>query len=212
MDFGTTKQFEITFIEPLLGTISGNPEIAEKFILSKHPEGVQPDEQAGVENAEEQLKEQTTVFARNSDGKAMLWDYQFKGFLKEACQAITVSAGQHTKEQLKGARLTEYLYKRTIDSLIFVEPRQIILESPNGDEFGFCERPLRGQTMRGERIALARSEEAPAGTKITLAIRVLNKKLWPFVLDWLEYGKFKGSGCWRNSGKGRFLYQQLRSK
>lgn len=29
------------------------------------------------------------------------------------------------------------------------------------------------------------------------------------VLEWLDYGKLRGIGQWRNSGKGRFTYQIL---
>ena len=203
----------ITFTEPLLGTLSGNPEIAEEFILTKHPEGISKDELDAQNHLEEVTEKSSTVFARNPDGKPMLWDYQVKGFFKEACQAM-IHTGAMTKEELKKVRLTEYLYKKSIDQLIFVFPRQIILQLPDGcdsDKLPFCQRPLRGQTMKGERISLARSEEVPAGTKIEVEIKCLNPKLEDFTKQWLTYGALKGFGQWRNSGKGRFDWQELTS-
>ena len=32
------KTVQITFTEPLLGTLSGNPQVTSEFIVSKHPE------------------------------------------------------------------------------------------------------------------------------------------------------------------------------
>ena len=63
--------------------------------------------------------------------------------------------------------------------------------------------------MRGERIALARSEAAPAGTKFEATIEVLNRKLEPFLPRWLDYGRLRGIGQWRNSGAGAFEWKEL---
>ena len=198
-------KIRMTFTEPVLGTLSGNKEIAEEFIISKHPDGHCEEESEAV--PEEALEKASTGFSR-TDGKPHLWNYQIEGFFKEACAAM-VHMGAITKEELKRVRLTEYLYKKTIDEAIFVSPRKIFLDLPNGDELAFCERPLRGQTMRGERIALARSEMAPAGTTIEVEIATLNPKLTDFVKRWLDYGSLKGIGQWRNSGMGRFSWELI---
>jgi hypothetical protein len=202
----------ITFEQPILGTLSGNPEIAEEFILTKHPEGISKDELEAQSHLPEVTEKSSTVFARNLQGEPMLWDYQIKGFFKEACAAM-IHTDTMTKEELKKVRLTDYLHKKTIDNLIFVFPRQIPLKMPEGcnGELPFCQRPLRGQTMRGERISLARSEEAPAGAIIEIEIKCLNDKLEDFVKQWLTYGALKGMGQWRNSGKGRFSWEELTS-
>ncbi len=197
---------EIEFTEPLLGTLAGNKEIAEEFIGSKHPEGTDIDELRASECLEEAIGKKSTGFARNKDGEPMLWDYQIKGFFKEACESM-ISTDTLTKEKLKKICLTRYLYKRTIDKLIFVFPRQIPLQLAGA--LSFCERPLRGNTMKGERISLARSEEAPIGTKIEIEIRFMNSKLEPFVEQWLKYGALFGLGQWRSSGKGRFLFKAM---
>ena len=203
----------ISFTEPLLGTLSGNPEIAQEFILTKHPEGISKDELEAQSNLKEVTEKSSTIFPRNADGQPILWDYQIKGFFKEACAAM-IHIEAMTKEDLKKFRLTEYLYKKTIDQLIFVFPRQIVLQLPEGcdpNKLNFCQRPLRGQTMKGERISLARSEEVPEGTKIEIEIKCLNEKHEDFVKQWLTYGALKGTGQWRNSGKGRFKWQELTS-
>lgn len=201
-------KIEIEFTEPLLGTLAGNKELAEDFIASKHPDGTQKDE---IEAIPEALEKASTGFSRNDEDMPMLWDYQIKGFFKEACLAM-IHTDTMKKEELKKVRLTEYLYKRTIDQMIFINPRRIELRLPEGCEpnkLEFLERPLRGQTMRGERIALARSEIAPAGTKITITISSLNEKLWPFIDKWLIYGALRGLGQWRNASYGRFSYRKL---
>ena len=197
---------ELQFTEPILGTVSGNKAITEEFIASKNPEGL---DQAEIDAIEEnELEKSSTVFPRMEDGRPMLWDYQVKGFLKSACLAM-IGMDCFTKEELKKVRLTQYLYKRTIDLQIFIKPRKIPLILPPDGVLGSCERPLRAETMRGERIALARSEEAPAGTAIQIEIISLNKKLYPYIEKWLDYGQFSGIGQWRNSGKGRFEWAHL---
>ena len=195
----------ITFTEPLLGTLPGNKEIAGEFIGSKHPEGIDPDEIRANERLEEAIGKKSTGFARNKEGNPMLWDYQIKGFFKEACEAMIYSETT-TKEELKNVRLTPYLYKKTIDKLIFIFPRQIPLQL--SDKLTFCERPLKAQTMKGERISLARSEQASIGTKIEIKITTLNKNLDPYILRWLDYMALFGLGQWRTSGKGRATWQE----
>ena len=196
-------KIKITFTEPLLGTLSGNKEIAEDFIISKHPEG--QSEEESEKHLDEELEKSSTIFARDGD-KLMLWDYQFKGFFKEACEQMIYS-GTMTQEELKKYRLTPYLYKKTIDKQIFVNPRKIYLELPEGATPEFIERPLRGQTMKGERICLARSESVPPGTKIRIDVSCLNKNLEKFIVQWLNYGALLGMGQWRTSGCGRFSYK-----
>lgn len=201
----------IEFIEPVLGTLAANKEVAEDFVVNKNPKGAQQDELDAVDriDVEKELEKITTVFPRNEEGQPFIWDYQVKGHFKGACEAM-IHGDCFTKEELKKLRLTQYLYKKTIDQLLFVAPRRMVLCLPNGDPLGFCERPLRGQTMRGERIALARSEQAPIGTTFECIIEVLNKNLAPFIEVWLTHGKLSGFLQWRNSGMGRFIWKEIK--
>ena len=72
-----------------------------------------------------------------------------------------------------------------------------------------CQRPLRAQTAQGERVSLANSDEAPAGSAITFDVECLDPAHEKIVKEWLDYGRLRGIGQWRNSGKGRFTYEVL---
>ena len=180
---------ELEFTEPLLGTLPGDEKLAEDYVTSKHPEGVQKDEQ---ESLPEEIKKFSSYFARNSNGKPILWDYQIKGFFKDACSMM-----RRVTQELRA-------HKKIIDGLIFVTPRQIELKLSG--ELTFTERPLRISTPKGDRTALARSETAPAGTKIQIEILLLKPDLKKYILNWLDYGILRGLGQWRNSGMGRFKW------
>ncbi len=188
---------KITFTETVLGTLSGNPEIAEEFMASKHPDGPQEDE-LHAELPEGDVEKSSTIFPRDN-GKPFIWDYQVKGFLKDACSMLRRVKG------IRSSKLTAY--KKVIDGLIFPGPRKIFIDVVG--DISWCERPLRGQTAQGERIALARSESISAGSSVTFDITCLDKKYIPFVEEWLDYGVLRGLGQWRNSGKGRFSWELI---
>ena len=96
-------------------------------------------------------------------------------------------------------------YKQDIDGLIFVSPREIPIIFDG--EIGVCQRPLRASTPMGERVALASSEEVPAGATIEFEVTCLDDDHVAAVPEWLDYGRMRGLGQWRNSGKGRFEYE-----
>ena len=98
-------------------------------------------------------------------------------------------------------------YKKEIDGLIFPEPRKIMFENY---EMDICQRPLRAQTMQGERVALAMSEEIKAGASVTFEVRCFQESQLDLVREWLDYGAFRGIGQWRNSGKGRFQWEEIK--
>lgn len=202
----STMKLRLTFVEPLLGTLAGEKEIAKEYISSKVSGGVpKDDELESIDNIDESLEKGSTVFNSDADG-VFLWDYQVKGFFKDACLAL-IGGSNFTKDALKKADLTKWTYKRTIDQQLFIFPRKIRLNL-SGETF-YTERPLRATTMKGDRIALARSETAPAGTTCEFEVRTLQKKLVPFIYECLNYGELRGLGQWRNSGMGRFTYEEL---
>lgn len=199
-------KLKLTFTEPLLGTLAGEKEIAKEFIASKVSGGIpKADEIDVIESLDESLEKGSTVFNADENG-VFLWDYQVKGFFKDAMLAL-LTTGNFTQEALKKVGLTKYAYKRTIDHHLFINPRKIHLDL-SGPTF-FVERPLRADTMRGERIALARSEAAPAGTTCEIEVVTMNKSIVPFLYECLNYGALRGIGQWRNSGMGRFTYEEL---
>lgn len=194
-----TIKAKITFIEGLLGTASNNPEIHREFIASKAPDALTAEEEVAALGAEEVVEKGMTVFPRDKDGNPALFDYQVKGFFKDACGSL---------RKVPGSKCSKIkAYKKEIDGLLFVYPRMIPLSMPG--ELTECQRPLRAQTAMGERIALAHSEEAPAGTAIEITIECLTKDMYELALECLDYGEMRGLGQWRNSGKGRFSYELI---
>lgn len=215
----TTLEVELTLIEPMLGTTSGNKELAEEFIASKHPSGeVQSDEMEAIDRTlEDELIKASTIFPRDAHGRPFVWDYQIKGFFKDAASMLRrVKDGPKNEKPRFIGSLSSKLtsHKKVIDGLIFVYPRQIAIMTPDYDPnpavilppLEVETRPIRVQTAKGERVAIARSERVPAGTKLRLAIEIMNPAHKPYVIEWLDYGKKRGLGQWRNSGMGRFVY------
>lgn len=195
----TTLKVKLTFVEPILGTSPANEDIYREFIASKAEDAATIEDEVAALGAEAVAEKGMTVFPRMEDGTPFLYDYQIKGFFKDTCGGLrkvkgSVSAG------IKA-------YKKEIDKLIFPEPRCIPFDSYG--EIGVCQRPLRAQTAQGERVSLAMSEEIPAGASITFDIVCLTDDHVKAVREWLDYGRFSGIGQWRNSGKGRFTWEEV---
>ena len=188
----------ITTTEEMLGTASANPEIHREFIASNAPDAESLEEEVASVGVDEVFEKGMTVFPRK-DGKAIAWDYQWKGFFKDACGALRKVTGSECSK-VKA-------YKKEIDGLIFVEPRAIPIQFEG--EIGICQRPLRGQTAQGERIALASSESIPAGAVMEFTVKMLCDSHEKMVREMLDYGALRGFGQWRNSGKGRFVWEEI---
>ena len=189
----------ITLLDELLGTASGNEEIHAEFIASKAPDAPKFEEEVAALGVAAEIEKSMTVFPRNAEGQPIMWDYQIRGFFKEACGFLRKVKGT------KSSKVTAY--KKAVDGLVFVSPRQIPIEFKG--EIGNCQRPLRGQTAQGERIALANSETIPEGAVLEFEVKCLRDEDRDLVLEWLEYGEMHGLGQWRNSGKGRFVFEVL---
>lgn len=188
----------VTTTEEMLGTASANPEIHEEFIASKAPDAKSTEEEVAAVGAEEVFEKQMTVFPR-VDGRPIMWDYQWKGFMKDSCGVLRKVPGTESSK-IKA-------YKKEIDGLIFVINRAIPIQFEG--KIGKCQRPLRASTAQGERIALASSESIPAGAVMEFTIRCLFDGHEKAVREWLDYGALRGVGQWRNSSKGRFYWEEL---
>lgn len=206
-----TMKVRITLIDEILGTAPNDQEIYGSFIASKSPDAATREEEIASVGVDEVIEKGMTVFSRDEEGKPFLWDYQIKGFFKDACgmlQRVTgkdETTGKKKKAANESSKITAY--KKIIDGLIFVFPRKILINFDG--EIGSCQRPLRAQTAQGERIALANSETIPAGATMDIEIKLLSDDHEKAVIEWLEYGLLRGLGQWRNSGKGRFTYEIL---
>ena len=191
-----TLKVKVTFTEQILGTASSNKDIHEEFIASKAPDAPSMEEEVAAVGVEEVFDKSMTVFPRNAEGQPIAWDYQLKGFFKDACGMLRKVPGSECGK-IKA-------YKKEIDGLIFVAPRQIPILF-DGD-MGICQRPLRAQTAQGERVALASSESIPSGATMEFEIRMMLPTHENAVREMLDYGILRGFGQWRNSGMGRYVY------
>lgn len=203
---GAHYQIKLTFIEPLLGTVTTNPQVFTDYIVEKAVANGVPnvaDEWDTLPNAadiDRMAQNGMTAFHRNSAGQNILYTYQFRGFFKEACGHLWGIKGTESSK-LKA-------YKKRINGWVFPEPREvpIVLSGP----VTVNERPLRAQTPQGERVALTSSAMIPAGSTTTFRVKILNPAVITLDLltEWLDYGQLMGMGQWRSSGKyGNFTYE-----
>ena len=132
-------KIELTFTEPLLGTVPLNREMYADYIASKVNGAGALDE---VETIEEATEKGTTGFHRQ-DGKPAIYDYAVKGMFKDAAGMLRRVPG------MASSRITAY--KKIIDGLVFVTPRLIPLTVAG--ELSILERPLRAETAQGERVS-----------------------------------------------------------
>ena len=198
---------KLTFKEPILGTWPANPNVAREFIASKSPDATTVEDEIAALGADAVADKGMTVFPRDPEGRPIFYDYQIKGFFKDSCGMLSRIGGKTETGKKKAVNESGSItaYKKTIDGLIFVEPRMIPIVFDG--EIGECQRPLRAQTAQGERVSLTNSEEIPAGATCEFTVVLLDESHEKAVLEWLSYGALRGIGQWRNSGKGRFLYE-----
>lgn len=183
----------VTFLEPMLGTAPLDKEVYSTYIA----------EQTSKANGDEEvdtIREDRgkTGFHRDEGGQPFIYDYMLKGFFKDACSM---------NRRIEGSESSKVkAFKKIIDGLVFIRERRIPLQLAG--ELGELQRPLRAETAQGERVALACSEMAPAGTKITFTVDVLDDKAVSRSLleEWLAYGRYRGLGQWRNARYGSFEY------
>lgn len=189
----------ITFLESVLGTSPSNEDIYRDFVGSKAPDAATIDDEVEAIGVDAVVQKGKTIFQKLEDGTPYQYDYQIKGFFKDTC------GGLRKVPKTKSSKIKAF--KKEIDKLIFVIPRKIPIVFSG--EIGECQRPLRAQTPMGERISLAISEEILAGATMTFSVNCYIDDQIDLVREWLDYGVFSGIGQWRNSGKGRFFWEEL---
>lgn len=189
----------LTLTEEALGMMPANKELHETYIASKAPDAPKIEEEIAAVGVGEVVEKTMTVFPKLEDGTPFFWDYQIRGMFKDSIGML-----RRIKDK-KCSKLTSY--KKVVDGLIFVNERKIPihLSGPMGD----CQRPLRADTMQGPRVALAHSESVPAGSTIEFTINILDDSLEGVIRECLDYGKLRGLGQWRNSGCGRFVWEEV---
>lgn len=190
----------LTLTEEMLGTVPKDPEIYGGYIANH---AALTDEELAEELATvEKIEEKGWTGFHMLDGQPLILDYVIKGYLKDACGMLRRVPGT------RSSKLTAY--KKVIDGLVFAKalngnPRRILIDVVG--EMGVNERPLRGQTAQGERVALARSDTVPAGSTIEFRLLILGQVPKTLLCEWLDYGELRGLGQWRNAGFGTFVYE-----
>ena len=197
--FGKLMKVKITFIEPVLGTMPNDEEVYAQYIASKAPDAPTKEEEVENLGVDEVVEKGMTVFPKLDDGTPYLYDYQVKGFFKNACSMLK-NVSDTKSSGIKA-------FKKYIDGLVFIEERRSPFEFKG--EITTLQRPLRAQTAQGERIALAMSEQLPIGTSVTFTINYLRDDLKAAIEEWLNYGKMNGFLQWHNGGYGRFEWEEI---
>lgn len=187
----------ITFTEELLGSQPSDPGVHSKYIASKAPDAATLEEEVAAIGPEGVERAAMTIFPRE-EGKPFVYDYQLKGFFKDSCSALA------RVESTRSSKVKAF--RKVIDGLVFVAPRKMFINVVG--TIGNCQRPLRAETAQGPRVALANSETIPAGSFFEAEIKLLDPAHEKLVREWLDYGALRGLGQWRNSGKGRFTWEE----
>jgi len=214
MTFGKSLRIHLTTVEDTLGTASSNPDLHKEHIAANSKDRAKMKEELAALPAEDLEEKSKTGFSRTADGGPMLWDYQIKGFIKEAVNAVREMPDSCVSKE---KRLSKWSYKKTLDKLIMVgtladaKDRKLPLILPEGAEIGEKVRPLRAETMRGERVALACSETVPPGTQLSFQIILLDPRLEAGIREALDYGQWNGLGQWRSAGWGRFNWEEIQA-
>lgn len=192
-----TFRVKITFQEPILGSQSTG-QIASEYIAKRAGFGEMPEEE--IETLPDALDKGTTVFHKDAQGRPILFDYQIKGFLKNAGKVNNGRLSCDPKMKNLRAKVQDY---------VFIEPRRIPIHLASDDEvIEFLERPLRAETPMGPRVALARSEMIGAGAWVEFGMTVCGDLITEDILrELLDYGYHQGIGQWRNAGWGSFIYE-----
>jgi hypothetical protein len=122
-------------------------------------------------------------------------------------------------------KISKWSVKKVVGAFVRINPRRIYLMDATGKPYkeasGTMQRPLRAETMQGERIALASSETLPPGTTLQFMLTLLSgkrdgeKKSKTDVLTIddlkaaLDFGSERGFLQWRSGGWGRFTWTEV---
>lgn len=192
---------KVTLMEEMLGMASADPKLHESYIASKAPDAPSIEEEVEALGVEQVIMRASTIYPRAEDGTPILWNYQLKGYFKDAVSML---------RRVDGTKCAKVkAYKKEIDGLMFVGPRQVKIKLPEGGAIGHCQRPLRAETLQGPRVAISNSETVPAGSTLEFTITLYRDDMADWVRECLNYGSIRGLGQWRNSGKGIFTWEEL---
>lgn len=194
-----TMKVRLTLTEEALGMMPTDKDIHETYIASNAPDAMSIEEEVAAIGVDEVVNKQKTVFPKMDDGTPFFWDYQIRGMFKDSIGML--------RKVPKTACSALKSYKKVVDGLLFTVERRIPIHV-NGD-IGDCQRPIRVSGPSGERVALAHSETVPEGSYIEFTVEMWVDDLEKVVRECLDYGTRRGLAQWRNSGKGRFVWEEI---
>lgn len=172
-----------TSLEEMLGMQSANKELASDRIRDLAPDAQTAEEEIAALGADKVVEKQMTVFPKDEQGRPFWWNYQVRGAFKDWCKAMVDIPGSLAQA------LGPWRVSNVISTLVMVYPRQVPITLPPGAKTGIstmgengkwtplfentCQRPLRADTMRGPRVALAISETVPAGSTFEFEVEFM---------------------------------------
>lgn len=206
-------------LEELRGIIRGQQELLG--VREDIPEDVK-----GIiaysEELEERLSEKfenqelykSTVFLRTEDGTPAISSHMILGNIKSVLSVIVNSQKPEEKKQGIFKSKTQMSESLSMD-IKFVETllpaSEDIIRDPETKERVLCVRPIRFNRLGVQTVALAASEQLPAGTVFSTTMRVRkgsNVDSMEVLQSIFDYGKNLGLGSWRSSNNyGQFDYQ-----
>lgn len=203
--FARVMNIRLTFLEEVLGSQASSPDIHEDYIATLAPtDDLTTEEVANIkaQNAENGI----SVFYKLADGTPIMKDYQVEGFFKESCHLLTRAA----KSGYVGGKACSKIkaYKSSLDGGLFIKPRDLPFDL-HGLKMDYCVSPLRASTPMGPRVSIAKSETVPEGSTLEFKVCLIDLNLEDLVRECLDYGQLHGMSQWRNSGKGRFVWDLL---
>lgn len=212
--FQSKYKVQVTLVSEMLGTVALSKDVYGKYIASKAADlgvaeaeletvrdiALLPAGAVDVQSVLDNLTIEGSTGFHEKDGQKGIYPYVIRGFMKAACGAL------RRNSTTESAKLKAYA--KIIDTCVFVKPSFIPITL--GGPVGVCVRPMRGDTPRGQRISLARSETVPSGSVIEFEVWVIGGITEELLQEWFEYGAFQGLGQWRSGGHGQFLYKMER--
>lgn len=208
---GQWLRVRVEFQERVLGTLPKEPLVLQEYLQANANPPLTP-EQVAEEvvalpspNGESEDKAKITVFARDDRG-LHLWDYHFRGFLKEAARALrlTVPGRRRATVNLTDNLLQQYVY--VFPRRLYLMREGKIIKEPDG----LFSRPLRAMTMQGPRVSIAVSEYVDPPVSFEAKLFILDGPITGEVVEsLLPYGQLAGIGQWRSGSHGRFVAELM---
>jgi hypothetical protein len=218
------------FIQPLLGSAPGDPDLYKRFIASNAPDAPTREEELTSNTVENVAARGVNVFVRRTKtGLPAVGQHTIKGFFKESMTASRRQEGSVSKGIAN--------HKTRIVGNVVIKPTWINIQIPE-DQIKDCteeqfmkegygryaavrfpkegrfqqyklptlDRPLQAETAKGKITSIASSEMAPAGTIIEYDMKIETKDLSAGIIDVILRGNEHGTGQWRGSGEyGAFV-------